>query len=581
MSGKIAKWLKTLGRCTAALSIEQAQREWQTAIDAVQDLIFIHDAEMCIIRANRAYAVRAGKAIHELIGKPYWTLFPKLDSPLPGCLRSQEEHQGGEELLRLGSGEEYVSRSYPIYGAEGKYLYSVHVMQNVTEKRKVEAEQRTLIEALRESENRLTVIMESVQTGIVIIEPDTHKIVYVNSIAASMIGAPKEEIVGSVCHRFICPAEKGKCPITDLHQTVDHSERVLLTTTGVGRPIIKSVTTVLLGGKEHLLESYIDITERKLAEQALHDSEEKFRTISTSAQDAVIMLDNQGNISYWNLAAEKIFGYTREEVQGQNLHALLAPERFREASRKGFDHFKASGEGAAIGKTLELAALRKGGEEFAMEVSLSAVKLGNQWSAIGIVRDITERKLAEEKIRKLNEELETKVQERTKQLLEAQEELVRKEKLAVLGQVAGSVGHELRNPLGVMSNAVYFLQTVLADADETTKEYLNIIKDEIAGSERIVSDLLDAVRTQSPHPEIVGVQELIEQTLRKCSVPSSVTVKLDIPATLPPLAGGCHANPAGVPQPHQQRRGSDAGRRHVGDPGSGRRSGKEYYRQRT
>ena len=91
-------------------------------------------------------------------------------------------------------------------------------------------------------------------------------------------------------------------------------------------------------------------------------------------------------------------------------------------------------------------------------------------------------------------------------------------RLAVLGQVAGSVGHELRNPLGVMSNAVYFLQTVLSDADDTTKEYLNIIKSEIAGSERIVSDLLDAVRTQPPHREIVGVAELIGQTLRKCCV---------------------------------------------------------------
>ncbi|MGA9045515.1 histidine kinase dimerization/phospho-acceptor domain-containing protein, partial [Sulfuricurvum sp.] len=86
-----------------------------------------------------------------------------------------------------------------------------------------------------------------------------------------------------------------------------------------------------------------------------------------------------------------------------------------------------------------------------------------------------------------------------------EEELVRKEKLSVLGQVAGSVGHELRNPLGVMSNAVYFLQTVLPDVDESVKEYLDIIKSEITGSERIVSDLLDSVRTKPPQPEAVGV----------------------------------------------------------------------------
>ncbi|MDD4928635.1 MAG: ATP-binding protein [Gallionella sp.] len=133
------------------------------------------------------------------------------------------------------------------------------------------------------------------------------------------------------------------------------------------------------------------------------------------------------------------------------------------------------------------------------------------------------------------EELEEKVQARTRQLLAAQEELVRREKLAVLGQVAGSVGHELRNPLGVMSNAVYFLQTVLSDADDSVKEYLNIINNEIAASNRIVSDLLDSVRTRPPQPGAVGLAELVAQTLHKYTVPASVTVQLDIPTTLPAL----------------------------------------------
>jgi signal transduction histidine kinase len=154
------------------------------------------------------------------------------------------------------------------------------------------------------------------------------------------------------------------------------------------------------------------------------------------------------------------------------------------------------------------------------------------------LREMFDRMAQELKATKLllirqSESLEEKVRERTKQLQEAQEELVRKEKLALLGQVADTLGHELRNPLGVMNNAVYFLQTVLADADEITKEYLDIIKDEIAVAERIVSDLLDAVRTKSPYPEMVEVAVLIQKTLRKCYVPPSVTVRLGIPETLP------------------------------------------------
>ena len=118
-------------------------------------------------------------------------------------------------------------------------------------------------------------------------------------------------------------------------------------------------------------------------------------------------------------------------------------------------------------------------------------------------------------------------------LLKAQEELVSRERLAMLGQVAASLGHELRNPLGVMSNAVYFLQTKLMGGDESTKEYLGIIRDEIASSERIVAVLMDAVRTRPPERTTHGVAELIGQVVRNSTIPSGVIVSQHTPATLP------------------------------------------------
>ncbi len=150
-------------------------------------------------------------------------------------------------------------------------------------------------------------------------------------------------------------------------------------------------------------------------------------------------------------------------------------------------------------------------------------------------RTAQELKAAQSQLQRQGAGLEEKVRERTQQLLAAQEELVRTEKLALLGQIADTVGHELRNPLGVINNAVYFLQAVLVDADDTTREYLGIIKDEIADAERIVSDLLDAVRTKPPRPERVLVAALIGKALDKCNVPPSVTVRLDIPETLPAI----------------------------------------------
>ncbi len=128
-----------------------------------------------------------------------------------------------------------------------------------------------------------------------------------------------------------------------------------------------------------------------------------------------------------------------------------------------------------------------------------------------------------------------KVRDQNQKLLEAQEELVRKEKLSILGQLSGSVGHELRNPLGVMSNAVYYLKMVLSDADETIKEYLGIIKQEIDNSQRIITDLLDFARTKTPQIKVVTAHELIKESLGRCAVPENIVVRTDLPDALPAL----------------------------------------------
>jgi diguanylate cyclase (GGDEF)-like protein/PAS domain S-box-containing protein len=139
----------------------------------------------------------------------------------------------------------------------------------------------------------------------------------------------------------------------------------------------------------------------KTAEEALRESGERIRAITNSANDAIIMMDNNGNISYWNPAAQRILGYTREEVIGKNLHKLIMPERFMPAHLAAFPEFQKTGRGNAIGKTLELAARRKDGQEIEVELSLSAVKIEKEWHSVGILQDITERKKTEKQMQHL------------------------------------------------------------------------------------------------------------------------------------------------------------------------------------
>lgn len=154
----------------------------------------------------------------------------------------------------------------------------------------------------------------------------------------------------------------------------------------------------------HELAAELSKSER--TQKALRDSESGMRAITEAAQDAILMMDDAGNLSFWNPAAERILGYTAAEALGQNLHELLAPARYHEAHRDAFPKFQHSGEGAAIGRTLELSALKKDGSEIYVEISLSALQREDGWRTIGIVRDITLRKRDEEALLRQQEAIE-------------------------------------------------------------------------------------------------------------------------------------------------------------------------------
>ena len=144
-----------------------------------------------------------------------------------------------------------------------------------------------------------------------------------------------------------------------------------------------------------------------------------------------------------------------------------------------------------------------------------------------------ERKRAEEALREYSNRLEKRVEERTRELREAQEQLVRRERLAVLGQLAGGVGHELRNPLGAIKNAAYFLNMVIEEPEPEVKEMLEVLDKEVGTSEGIISSLLDFARPKPLSQQPADVNEVVQEALSRTTVPENVEVVSRLDEALP------------------------------------------------
>jgi PAS domain S-box-containing protein len=277
--------------------------------------------------------------------------------------------------------------------------------------------------------------------------------------------------------------------------------------------------------------SITDITERKRADDALVRSERKYRQLHESMMDGFVSVDMEGKFLECNEIYRNMLGYSEAEL-AHLTYIELTPEKWHAFET---DVVQSQIMKRGYSDIYEKEYRRKDGTIFPVELHtvLSRDEYGKPSNMWAIVRDITERKRAEEQLADYAGHLEEEVHERTRELREAQEKLVRQEKLATLGQLAGSMGHELRNPLGVISNAIYFLKAAQPNANAKVKEYLNMIEKEARTSDKIITDLLDFTRLKSVEREAVSVSELIEQTLNRFPAPASVDVTLNLPADLP------------------------------------------------
>ena len=278
----------------------------------------------------------------------------------------------------------------PILDRSGEITQIILVYTDITSRRETE-------ESLRDAKTRLHAIFNSVQAGIFLLDPQTHSIVEANDAACKMVGLDSQTIKGTECHQHFCPAARGECPITDLHQTLDNSERLLLRPDGTTLQVLKTAILIDLDGRDHILESFIDITDRKQAESALLESEQKYRSLYNAMKEGValnrLLYDEAGNpcdyiILDANPALGKILSRQHDELIGAKAsdifgHHPLCLDVFSEvvASRES-RAFETAID--SLGKVFHVSAFSPSEGTFA-----------------AVFDDITERKRAEDEVQRL------------------------------------------------------------------------------------------------------------------------------------------------------------------------------------
>jgi PAS domain S-box-containing protein len=283
-------------------------------------------------------------------------------------------------------------------------------------------------QSLAENRDYLDQIFSSVQSGIVIIDATTHEILDLNPAAEKMIGTTKDQVAGNVCHRYICPSEEGRCPITDLHQKMDNSERVLLAADGRKINIIKYVVPFNFRGRECLLETFHDNTERKLAadelhaalakvtaaeeelrqnydhlsrtEQAVRENESRFRTIFDNSPYP-IAINSHPDMKFLEVNAEflKASGYAENEVLGKN-PVEMGLISVTEAARL-VAHRLLKGKV----ENVPLALVAQGGRRIHVLFTSIPVTINNAPATLTVTAEVTSLKRVEEQLLQKNEDL--------------------------------------------------------------------------------------------------------------------------------------------------------------------------------
>lgn len=493
-------------RKSAEQALKDSENKFYTAFETSPLLMAISTLdEGRFIDANTALLETLGYTKEEFIGKTSKEMgFIKDDAHRRAILKQIAEtgalrHYEMPVVTKSGEIRHGSFFGAPLTFGSAKYLLTI--MDDITERKHA-------LEALRESNHRFKSLFDNSRDAIFIADPDSGIIIDANAEAENLINRPKSQLIGMHQSQLHPPGEEtfyrarfkeaaGKDPKHELTR-----EREIITSDGRIVPVeIKANTIELSGGKKIMQGIFTDITRRKRALEALRDANESLRATVEAAPLAVFVIDDGGVIQSWNPAAVRLFGWSEQEAIGGIL-PIVPPEKLGEFN--SFLNFVLAGNTL---NGVDAVRVKKDGTPINIRISAAPIYApdGKVGSAIALVEDITERKRNEEELERYKLRLEDLVEERTAELKSAQDKLIEAERLAILGHFAGSVAHEIRNPLAVIDGNIHLLKKSLPKDDERSGKYIKTIRKHIKRSVNTIESLLDLTRSDVKKSQSIDI----------------------------------------------------------------------------
>lgn len=279
------------------------------------------------------------------------------------------------------------------------------------------------------------------------------------------------------------------------------------------------------GKPVRMIGTVLDITERKLIDQALTDERNFINTVLETVGALVVVLDVDGRIVRFNKACENLSGYNFDEIRNKYPWDTVIPkDDAREVRENAFKTLIKAPE--KLTGTYTNYWVSKNGEYSLIEWSNNILfdSDGKVEFVVATGIDITEKNMAIEELKQYQDKLEHLVHDRTQELKDAQDELIRKERLATLGQLTATVSHELRNPLGAMSPSIYVIKKISDPDDERLQQAISRIERNIERCDRIIDELLDYTRIEMLSFEEININKWLNSTLDEQQIPDGITI---------------------------------------------------------